>query len=147
RTGARRRVGRDPFHSAGAGRGGDQVTLAQANLQQAAAELRGAEANYKRSRELLAKKYISDAQHEANLARLDKARAALESQKAALASARQPAHGGADADPRALRCHRAHQERRRRRPLTGLTRAERRGALLLGLVGGLAGLAAASLMQ
>src|SRR5438067_3836098 len=88
RTGARRRVGRDPFHSAGAGRGGDQVTLAQANLQQAAAELRDAEANYKRSGELLAKKYISDAQHEANLARLDKARAAVESQKAALASAR-----------------------------------------------------------
>ena len=65
-----------------------QVTLAQANLQQAAAELRDAEANYKRSGELLAKKYISDAQHEANLARLDKARAAVESQKAALASAR-----------------------------------------------------------
>ena len=64
------------------------MTLARANLQQAAAELRGAEANYKRSRELLAKKYISDAQHEANLARLDKARAAVESQKAALASAR-----------------------------------------------------------
>jgi len=68
------------------------VTLAQANLQQAAAELRAAEANYKRSRELLAKKYISDAQHEANLARLDKARAALESQKAALASARANRH-------------------------------------------------------
>ena len=97
------------------------MTLAQANLQQAAAELRGAEANYKRSRELLAKKYISDAQHEANLARLDKARAALESQKAALASAR------------------ANQ-------LTGLTRAERRGtAARPGR--GLAGLAAASLMQ
>jgi len=65
-----------------------QVTVAQANLQQAAAELRDADANYKRSRELLAKKYISDAQHEANLARLDKARAAVESQKAALAAAR-----------------------------------------------------------
>jgi RND family efflux transporter MFP subunit len=65
-----------------------QVALADANLQQAAAELRDADANYKRSRELLAKKYLSDAQHEANLARLDKARAAVESQKAALASAR-----------------------------------------------------------
>jgi len=65
-----------------------QVTLAEANLQQAAAELRDADANYKRSRELLAKKYISDAQHESNIARLDKARAAVESQKAALASAR-----------------------------------------------------------
>ena len=65
-----------------------QVTVAEANLQQAAAELRDADANYKRSRELLAKKYISDAQHEANLARLDKARAAVESQKAALAAAR-----------------------------------------------------------
>src|SRR6202008_2956083 len=65
-----------------------QVTVAAANLQQAAAELRDADANYKRSRELLAKKYISDAQHEANLARLDKARAAVESQKAALAAAR-----------------------------------------------------------
>jgi RND family efflux transporter MFP subunit len=65
-----------------------QVTVAEANVQQAAAELRDADANYRRSRELLAKKYISDAQHEANLARLDKARAAVESQKAALASAR-----------------------------------------------------------
>ena len=65
-----------------------QVTVAAANLQQAAAELRDADANYKRSRELLAKKYISDAQHESNIARLDKARAAVESQKAALASAR-----------------------------------------------------------
>jgi HlyD family secretion protein len=48
-----------------------QVALAQANLRQAAAELRDADASYKRSGELLAKRYISDAQHEANLARLE----------------------------------------------------------------------------
>jgi len=64
-----------------------QVNVARANQQQGAAELRDAEANYRRSSELLAKKFISGAQHDTDRARLDKARAAIASQKAAVASA------------------------------------------------------------
>jgi RND family efflux transporter MFP subunit len=64
-----------------------QVNVAIANQQQGAAELRDAEANYKRSTELLAKKFISGAQHDADAARLGKARAGIASQKAAVASA------------------------------------------------------------
>jgi len=64
-----------------------QVNVAIANQQQGAAELRDAEANYKRSSELLAKKFISGAQHDSDAARLGKARAAIASQKAAVASA------------------------------------------------------------
>ena len=65
-----------------------QVALAEANLQQGQAELRDAEANFRRSKELLAKKFISEAQHSTDLARLDKARAAVASQRAAVSSAR-----------------------------------------------------------
>ena len=64
-----------------------QVNVAIANQQQGAAELRDAEANYKRSTELLTKKFISGAQHDTDVARLGKARAAIASQKAAVASA------------------------------------------------------------
>ncbi len=64
-----------------------QVNVAQANLQQAFAELRDAEANFKRSADLLSKKFISSAQHDADTARLGKARAAIASQKAAVTSA------------------------------------------------------------
>ena len=64
-----------------------QVNVAIANQQQGAAELRDAEANFKRSSELLAKKFISGAQHDADVARLGKARAAIASQKAAVVSA------------------------------------------------------------
>ena len=64
-----------------------QVQVAQANLQQGMAELRDAEANFNRSKELLAKKFISGAQHDTDTARLGKARAAIASQKAAVASA------------------------------------------------------------
>ena len=64
-----------------------QVNVAIANQQQGAAELKDAEANYRRSVELLAKKFISNAQHDADSARLGKARAAIASQKAAVASA------------------------------------------------------------
>ena len=64
-----------------------QVNVAIANQQQGAAELRDAEANFKRSSELLAKKFISGAQHDSDVARLGKARAAIASQKAAVASA------------------------------------------------------------
>jgi RND family efflux transporter MFP subunit len=65
-----------------------QVKLAEANLQQGQAELRDAEANFRRSNELLAKKFISGAQHDTDIARLDKARAAVASQKAGVGSAR-----------------------------------------------------------
>lgn len=65
-----------------------QVALAEANLQQGLAELRDAEANFRRSNELLGKKFISEAQHSSDLARLDKARAAVASQRAAVNSAR-----------------------------------------------------------
>ena len=64
-----------------------QVRLSQANLQQGLAELRDAEANFSRSKELLARKFISGAQHDADTARVEKARAAIASQKAAVASA------------------------------------------------------------
>jgi HlyD family secretion protein len=64
-----------------------QVNVAIANQQQGAAELRDAEANFRRSKELLGKKFISGAQHDADLARLGKARAAIASQKAGVASA------------------------------------------------------------
>jgi RND family efflux transporter MFP subunit len=64
-----------------------QVNVAIANQQQGAAELRDAEANFKRSSELLSKKFISGAQHDSDVARLGKARAAIASQKAAVASA------------------------------------------------------------
>jgi HlyD family secretion protein len=64
-----------------------QVNVAIANQQQGAAELRDAEANFRRSKELLEKKFISGAQHDADVARLGKARAAIASQKAGVASA------------------------------------------------------------
>ena len=67
---------------------GAQVALAEANLQQGLAELRDAEANFRRSNELLGRKFISEAQHSSDLARLDKARAAVASQRAAVNSAR-----------------------------------------------------------
>ena len=64
-----------------------QRRVAAANLEQGLAEMRDAEANLKRSEELLAKKYISAAQHDANVARFDKARAAIAGYRAAIASA------------------------------------------------------------
>jgi RND family efflux transporter MFP subunit len=64
-----------------------QVNVARANLEQAGAELRDAEGNARRSAELLEKKFISGSQHDANVARQDKARAAVASARAAVASA------------------------------------------------------------
>jgi RND family efflux transporter MFP subunit len=63
-----------------------QVKLAEANVQQGLAELADAEANYRRSSELLVKKYISSAQNDTDLARLKKAQAAIASQRAAVTS-------------------------------------------------------------
>ena len=64
-----------------------QVKVSEANLQQGLAELRDAEANYRRSSELLSKKFISSAQNDTDLARLNKAQAAIASQRAAVVSA------------------------------------------------------------
>ena len=64
-----------------------QLGLARANLEQGAAELRDAEANFRRSAELLAKNFISGAQHDTNLARVEKARAALAGYKASIVAA------------------------------------------------------------
>jgi RND family efflux transporter MFP subunit len=64
-----------------------QVNVARANLEQTLAEERDAAANLKRSTELLAKQFISGAQHDANVARADKAGAAVASARAAIAAA------------------------------------------------------------
>jgi HlyD family secretion protein len=71
---------------------GAQVNVARANLQQGQAELRDAEVNLKRSGELLAKNYISGAQHDADIARFDKAKAVVTSLTAAIASAEANRH-------------------------------------------------------
>jgi RND family efflux transporter MFP subunit len=64
-----------------------QVNVARANLQQGEAELRDAEANLRRSSDLLQKNYISGAQHDSDVARYDKAKAAIASLTAAIGSA------------------------------------------------------------
>ena len=66
---------------------GAQVNVARANLRQGEAELKDAEVNLRRSSDLLAKNYISGAQHDANIARFDKAKANIASLTAAIASA------------------------------------------------------------
>jgi RND family efflux transporter MFP subunit len=64
-----------------------QVNLARANLEQGRAELQDAEANVRRSADLLAKNFISSAQHETNQARYSKAKASIRGLQAAIASA------------------------------------------------------------
>ncbi|HZP91718.1 MAG TPA: efflux RND transporter periplasmic adaptor subunit, partial [Burkholderiales bacterium] len=64
-----------------------QVNVARANLEQGRAELRDAQANLRRSDDLLAKNFISGAQHDADVARYDKAAAAITGFEAAIASA------------------------------------------------------------
>jgi len=63
-----------------------QVRLSEANLQQGLAELADAEGNFRRSSELVAKKFISTAQNDTDLMRLRKAQAAIASHKAGVAS-------------------------------------------------------------
>ncbi len=63
-----------------------QVNVAKANLEQGMAELRDAQSNLKRSGELLEKRFISAAQHDADIARLGKATAAIAGLKAAIAA-------------------------------------------------------------
>jgi HlyD family secretion protein len=64
------------------------VKVAQANVEQARAELDDATNAFERSRELIAKQYITESSHDAAKARYDKARAGLRSQEASLAVAR-----------------------------------------------------------
>ena len=64
-----------------------QVKVAQANLEQGAAELQDAESTYKRSLDLLEKKFISAASHDAAVARHNKAKAAMSGYRASIAAA------------------------------------------------------------
>ena len=64
-----------------------QLNVARANHEQGMAELRDAEANLRRSTELLEKKFISGAQHDTNIARHGKAVAGVGSYKASIAAA------------------------------------------------------------
>ena len=60
------------------------VKLAQANLEQAQAELHEAERAFRRSRDLLERKFVSQAAHDTAVARLEKAKAAISGQRAAV---------------------------------------------------------------
>lgn len=63
------------------------VNVARANLEQGEAELRDAQRALERSRDLLAKKFVSPAAHDTVIARHEKARAALSGYKASIAVA------------------------------------------------------------
>jgi len=63
------------------------VKLAQANVEQARAEFQEAERAFDRSRELLAKSFVSQASHDTAVGRLERAKAALSAQTAAVAVA------------------------------------------------------------
>lgn len=63
------------------------VQLAEANIQQGQAELLDAEQAFKRSEDLVAKKYISQSAHDSAVARHNKARAALAGLQASLSVA------------------------------------------------------------
>jgi RND family efflux transporter MFP subunit len=60
------------------------VTAARANLEQGEAEMRDAESNYRRSQDLYAKKFISEATLDAARARFEKAKAVISSLKASI---------------------------------------------------------------
>lgn len=64
------------------------LKVALANVEQGRAELLDAEAAFKRSLDLVAKKYISEAAHDATVARHNKAKAAMNSLQAMVAVAR-----------------------------------------------------------
>jgi RND family efflux transporter MFP subunit len=63
------------------------VNVAKANLEQGEAEYRDAERQLKRTRELVAQKFVSEASLDSSQARFDKAAAALSSLKAAINAA------------------------------------------------------------
>ncbi len=60
------------------------ANAARANLEQGEAEMRDAETSYKRSQELLAKKFISEATNDTARARYEKAKATISSLKAGI---------------------------------------------------------------
>jgi HlyD family secretion protein len=64
------------------------VKVALANVEQGRAELLDAEAAFKRSLDLVGKKYISDSAHDAAMARYNKAKASMSSLEASVAVAR-----------------------------------------------------------
>jgi len=64
------------------------LKVAQANVEQGRTELVDAEANFKRSLDLVGKKYISDSSHDAAVARFNKAKATMVSLEALVAVAR-----------------------------------------------------------
>jgi len=64
------------------------VKVALANVEQGRAELLDAESAFKRSLDLVGRKYISDSAHDAAVARYNKAKAAMSSLEAAVAVAR-----------------------------------------------------------
>ena len=63
------------------------VRLAQANLEQGQAELNEAERSFNRSRELLAKNFVSPAAHDAVVSRFEKAKSAISGYRASIAVA------------------------------------------------------------
>lgn len=63
------------------------ISVAKANLQEGLAELRDAESSLRRSKELVAKRFISRAAHDTAVTRAAKARAVISSLKAAIEAA------------------------------------------------------------
>jgi RND family efflux transporter MFP subunit len=63
------------------------VKLAQANLEEGQAELREAERAFNRSRDLLERKFVSQAAHDAAVSRFEKAKAGISGQRASIAVA------------------------------------------------------------
>lgn len=63
------------------------IKVAEANLEQGNAELHEAERNFNRSRDLLAKNFVSQAAHDAAVSRYEKAKSALAGYKASIAVA------------------------------------------------------------
>jgi RND family efflux transporter MFP subunit len=63
------------------------IKVAQANLEQGQAELNEAERSFNRSRDLLAKNFVSQSAHDAAVSRLEKAKAAISGYKASISMA------------------------------------------------------------
>ena len=63
------------------------IKVAQANLEQGQAELNEAERNFNRSRDLLARNFVSPAAHDAAVSRYEKAKSALSGYRASIAVA------------------------------------------------------------
>jgi RND family efflux transporter MFP subunit len=63
------------------------IKVAQANLEQGQAELNEAERNFNRSRDLLAKNFVSPAAHDAAVSRYEKAKSAITGYRASIAVA------------------------------------------------------------